>query len=400
MNPTVLLVDDEREVRRVLTDTIGQAGFDIRTAISGLQGIEMLDDWSPDLFVVDLKMPGMSGLDFAKQARKRLPDSELIILTGFGDMKSAVEAVRIGAYDYLSKPVDLDRLLQTLRRASERRHLVLENRDLLRRTQEANRIKGEFINGMSHEVRTPLGHITGFTQLLQDMLEGLTDKQRGYLQNIHDAAERLLDMFENILQYSMLKSGDVSISIEETTIDQLFELVIDDARPLAAEQGVELKVDPNDRVVAIDASICRRVVSLLVDNAIKFSSDGKVVTLTAETLPPSPVPDDVNVADLPHPVAGWLAIHVADEGIGIAEEDRERIFGTFTQADSSLERHYEGSGIGLALALSLARLHGGAISLSSEVGKGSTFTLFVPTWAHEEFANLCRTQTAGTSSFF
>lgn len=221
MNPTVLLVDDEKEVRRVLTDTIGEAGFEVRAAVSGLQAIEMLDDWSPDLMVIDLKMPGISGIEFAQRARERLPDSELIILTGFGDMKSVVEAMRLGAYDYMSKPVDLDRLLQTLRRASERHQLVLENRDLLRRTQEANRIKGEFISGMSHEVRTPLGHITGFTQLLQDMLEGLTDKQKGYLQNIHDAAERLLDMFDNILQYSMLKSGDVNIKIDRTRVDHL-----------------------------------------------------------------------------------------------------------------------------------------------------------------------------------
>ena len=377
MNPTVLLVDDEQEVRRVLTDTIAEAGFEVRAAVSGLQAIEMLDDWSPDLMVIDLKMPGLSGIEFAQRARERLPDSELIILTGFGDMKSAVEAMRLGVYDYMSKPVDLDRLLQTLRRASERHQLVLENRDLLRRTQEANRIKGEFINGMSHEVRTPLGHITGFTQLLQDMLEGMTDKQKGYLQNIHDAAERLLDMFDNILQYSMLKSGDVSIKIDRTRVDHLFDLVIDNARPLAVEQGVELKAQGGDISVPVDAGTCIRAMGLLVDNAIKFSGDGKTITLRAELLPASATPDDVNDVDLLRPPTGWLAIHVTDEGIGIAQEDHARIFASFTQADSSLERRFEGSGIGLAL--SLARLHGGTISVQSEIGRGSTFTLHIPT---------------------
>ena len=380
MNPTVLLVDDEPEVRKVLTDTIGEAGFDIRTAVSGIQGLETLEDWSPDLLIVDLKMPGMSGIEFAKHARGRLPDSEVIILTGFGDMQSAVEAMRIGAYDYLSKPVDLDRLIQTLRHASERRQLILENRDLLRRTQESNRIKGEFINGMSHEVRTPLGHITGFTQLLQDMVEGLTDKQKGYLQNIHDAAERLLDMFDNILQYSMLKSGDVSITIEKTAVHNLFKTVIEEARALAAEQGVELRSSSDDISVSVDAGTCTRALGLLVDNAIKYSGDGKVVTLGAELLSAAETPDGVNEEGLNRARTGWLAIHVTDEGIGIAEEDQERIFSSFTQADSSLERPYEGSGIGLALALSLARLHSGTISLQSEIGKGSTFTLFVPTY--------------------
>ena len=207
-------------------------------------------------------MPGMSGIDFARQARERLPDSEIIILTGFGDMTSAVEAMRLGAYDYLSKPVDLERLMQTLRRASERRQLVLENRDLLRRTQVVNRIKDEFINGMSHEVRT---------QLLQDTLEGLTEKQRGYLQNIQDAAERLLDMFENILQYSVLKSGDANLKLESTTTDQLIDQIVEAARPLAAEHEIELRVEHQGELVGVDVSACCRAVGLLVDNAIKFT---------------------------------------------------------------------------------------------------------------------------------
>tara|TARA_Y100000588_G_scaffold304974_1_gene328099 strand:- start:5079 stop:5975 length:897 start_codon:yes stop_codon:yes gene_type:complete len=294
-------------------------------------------------------------------------------------MTSAVEAMRLGAYNYLSKPVDLERLMQTLRRASERRQLVLENRDLLRRTQVVNRIKGEFINGMSHEVRTPLGHVTGFTQLLQDTLEGLTEKQRGYLQNIHDAVERLFDMFENILQYSVLKLGDANLKLESTTTDQLIDQIVEAARPLAAEHEIELRVEHQGELVGVDVSACCRAIGLLVDNAIKFSGDGKVVTLEANLRPPEEGPDHVPVdAALPYVVSGWLAFRVTDEGIGIADEDQERIFDTFVQANSALDRHYEGSGIGLALALSLARLHGGTITLDSRPGQGSTFTLLVP----------------------
>jgi two-component system C4-dicarboxylate transport response regulator DctD len=170
--------------------------------------------------IVDLKMPGISGLEFAEKVADASPDSQIIILTGYGDMKSAVEAMRVGAYDYLTKPVDLDRWLQTLRKADERRRLT-----------EANWIKAEFINGMSHEVRTPLGHITGFAQILEDTLENLTEKQQRYVQNIQNGARRLLDLFENILSFSTLKTGDVQVKLESVNVKDILDAAIEESRP-------------------------------------------------------------------------------------------------------------------------------------------------------------------------
>ena len=226
MPTKVLLVDDEEHIRSVLSDSLEAAGYDVESVSSGEEGLESLAKRPADLMIVDLKMPGISGIEFASQARETAADGQIVILTGFGDMKSAVEAMRAGAYDYLTKPVDLDRLLQTLRQADERRKLVIENRDLLRRLTEANRIKAEFINGMSHEVRTPLGHITGFAQILEDTLENLTDKHQRYLRNIQDGASRLLDLFENILSFSTLKTGDVQVNPESVNLDETLQNAI------------------------------------------------------------------------------------------------------------------------------------------------------------------------------
>ena len=133
MPTKVLLVDDEEHIRSVLSDSLEAAGYDVESVSSGEEGLESLAKRPADLMIVDLKMPGISGIEFASQARETAADGQIVILTGFGDMKSAVEAMRAGANDYLTKPVDLDRLLQTLRQADERRKLVIENRDLLRR---------------------------------------------------------------------------------------------------------------------------------------------------------------------------------------------------------------------------------------------------------------------------
>ncbi len=178
--------------------------------------------------IVDLKMPGISGLEFAGEASACVPNSRIIILTSYGDMKSAVEAMRIGAFRLSdTKPIDLDRLLQTLRKADERRRLILENRDLLRRLTEANRIKAEFINGMSHEVWTPLGHITGFTQILPDTSDILTKKQERYI--------------GNILSFNTIKTGDVQVTLESVDLNEIFDTAIEEAMSTAADLVVTVE---------------------------------------------------------------------------------------------------------------------------------------------------------------
>lgn len=376
MPTKVLLVDDEEHIRSVLSDSLQAAGYDVESVSSGEEGLASLAKRPADLMIVDLKMPGISGIEFASQARETAADGQIVILTGFGDMTTAVEAMRAGAYDYLTKPVDLGRLHQTLRKANERRRLVIENRDLLRRLTEANRIKAEFINGMSHEVRTPLGHITGFAQILEDTLENLTDKHQRYLRNIQDGASRLLDLFENILSFSTLKTGDVQVNPETVNLSEALQNAIEASQPSAADLGITVGIEGDTSLsVRIDKSICTKALGLLLDNAIKFNKEGGTVQLGVSV--DESLREEMDVPDSGI-APGWLSITVKDKGIGIAADQFGFIFELFTQADASLTRSYEGAGIGLALARSLARLHGGTIHVESQLDQGSTFTLILP----------------------
>ena len=323
-------------------------------------------------------MPGISGLDLIREARKLIPDTEVIILTGYGDMKSAVEALRLGAYDYLTKPVDMERLLQTLKNGADRRRLILQNRSLIRSLEESNRIKAEFINGMSHEFRTPLGHILGFSQILQDTLEGLTEKQGRYIENIQSAASGLLGLFENILQFSILKSGEAHARPAAFSPTNLLEKSLQSYRDPADIKGLTLshQCPEPDRTVTADPEICRKALSCLLDNAVKFTPDGGTVTVSAEVRTSPDLPAGAEGDDLAETIAdGWLHIAVADSGPGIAQEDQERIFNLFEQGDASLTRHHQGTGLGLALARSLAKIHGGSLVVDSRPGEGSTFTV-------------------------
>ena len=381
MPTDILLVDDEPHILSILEETLSTAGFQVSTRDSGSAALVHLANHQPALMVTDLKMPGMSGLELMEKAHKFIPDTQVVILTGYGDMRSAVEAIRLGAFDYLTKPVETERLIQTLKNGAERRRLILENRSLIRSLEETNRIKTEFINGMSHEFRTPLGHILGFAQILQDTLEGLTEKQFGYLQNIQDAASRLLSMFEDILHFSVLRSGEARISPAPFSLSEFLEESLEPLKGAAAEKRLSFeRGSPQpDRTVAADPEICQKAFSLLLDNAVKFSPEEGRISITTAILPTASLPEDAQEPDIAETIAdGWLHIAVSDTGPGIHPQDQKRIFNLFEQGDASLDRTKGGTGLGLALARSLARIHGGTITLDSRPGEGSTFTLIVP----------------------
>ena len=376
----VFIVDDEPDVVAVLGDLLGAGGYAASGFVAGDQAMPLIAARQPAVLITDLRMPDASGLELLRETRRSSPDTRVVILTGYGDLGSAVEALRLGAFEYLTKPLDSDRLLRTVRNGVEQHRLLVENRRLLRSLKEANRLKTEFINGISHEVRTPLGQVLGYAQLLRSTGQDLTDKQHRYLQSIQDGASRVLGLFENVLQFSTLQSGEVGLNRVEVSLPALLEEVREIHRDRAVLRGIEVETAApvRDREVTADLEICRKVLSLLLDNALKFTPAGGRIVLAGEVggqpapeLTPHPIPVDAR-ADR------WLHLSVADSGPGVEPADRERIFNLFEQGDATLTRHHQGTGLGLALALSLARLHGGTIALAGAPGAGATFTLVAP----------------------
>ncbi len=265
------------------------------------------------------------------------------------------------------------RLAVEVRRAAQR--LETQNAKLEEQHQELTRLNAEldqagklrdqFLANVSHELRTPLNSVIGFSDLLLTMASPdspLTDTQRDYLETIARNGRHLLDFINELLDLSKIAAGRMQLTLEPLALDALLREVADTVRAQLEARKHKLAIEPlrDTVIVTADRGRLRQVLLNLLSNAIKFTTDGGRITLSAQL-----AGDRVRVA-------------VSDSGIGIAPDDQQKLFREFVQLDGSASRRYEGTGLGLALSKRLVELHGGAIGVESQLGKGSTFWFTVP----------------------
>ncbi|MEU3936238.1 HAMP domain-containing protein [Streptomyces sp. NPDC029044] len=280
-------------------------------------------------------------------------------------------------------------LLVAQNRDIEAKNLQIEQarQELETRAQQlslASKYKSEFLANMSHELRTPLNSLLILAQLLaQNPSRNLTPKQVEYAQIIHSAGSDLLQLINDILDLSKVEAGKMDVTPERVTLRQLIEYVEATFRPMTTQKSLEFTVTtapgaPAD--VLTDDSRLRQVLRNLLSNAVKFTEQGGV-ELSIEPASDDEVPAGVVRG------AAVVAFRVKDTGIGIPEQHLETIFGAFQQADGTTSRKYGGTGLGLSITREIAQLLGGAVSVHSTPGQGSTFTLYLPV-ARPDFEEL------------
>lgn len=234
---------------------------------------------------------------------------------------------------------------------------------------EMNNLKNEFLATMSHELRTPLNSILGFSDVLSDAAN-LNDKQKRYVTNIQTSGKNLLALINDVLDLAKIESGKMELHPVEFSMGDLIERQIGTMVPLAERRNIALSwnVEPDVPLLFQDAGKLQQVLNNLLSNAIKFTPEGGRVRVKAEARE-----------------NGRCALIVEDNGIGIPLDEQERIFEKFRQGrgqpgqKDALTRSYEGTGLGLSIVKELSRLLGGEVQLQSEFGKGSTFTVILPT---------------------
>jgi signal transduction histidine kinase len=232
---------------------------------------------------------------------------------------------------------------------------------------EMNRLKSDFLATMSHELRTPLNSIIGFSEVLSSS-DQINDRQRRYAQNIQTSGKMLLGMINDILDLAKIESGKMEIRSEDFSLRDICEALASLARPIAERKNINLECRLDEAIPLLrqDAGKLRQILYNLLSNAIKFTPEGGRVSVSAR-------------AD-----GRFAVIEVEDTGIGIAEEDRDRIFEKFRQAggpgaeDGVLIREHQGTGLGLSIVRELTKLLGGDVMLKSQPGQGSTFTVRLP----------------------
>jgi signal transduction histidine kinase len=274
--------------------------------------------------------------------------------------------------------VGLDRasVLEEVRR--NERALAAKNAEL----QRATRLKSEFLANMSHELRTPLNAIIGFSDLiLSEGVGEVNPQQQEMLEAVLRNGRHLLELINGVLDLSKIEAGRMTLSLAPTDLREAITGAVTDTESLrrAKSQDVWLELDNTPLNVVADGVRVRQVLFNLLSNASKFTGEGGTIILSAlSTRAPMAPPAD-RAGDQPKLVTKDVVwVSVADTGIGIAPEDMPKLFGEFSQVDSSASRQAQGTGLGLALSKKLVEMHGGTIGAESLPGRGSTFWFILP----------------------
>ncbi|HYV36998.1 MAG TPA: HAMP domain-containing sensor histidine kinase, partial [Gemmataceae bacterium] len=232
---------------------------------------------------------------------------------------------------------------------------------------ESNRLKSDFLATMSHELRTPLNSILGFSEVLMTGNQ-LNDKQQRWVGNVKSSGEKLLNLINDILDIAKIEAGKMQVRLEDFSIHDVCEGILNMFRPLAEKKNIDMRgqIDPDIALMRQDVTKLQQILQNLLSNAIKFTPEGGRVLLKAE-------------AD-----SQFVTLTVTDSGVGIAPEEQDLVFEKFRQAGNPLTREHAGTGLGLSIVRELAKLLGGDVTLKSELGRGSTFTVRLPLHLSEE----------------
>ncbi|MEG2069476.1 MAG: ATP-binding protein [Acidaminococcaceae bacterium] len=243
--------------------------------------------------------------------------------------------------------------------AQRTRHL----HDAVEELRKADIAKSQFMANISHELRTPLNAIIGSAEILSDNILGsLNEKQRQYVSNVHSSGSHLLQLINDILDISKIATGKMNLHLSEFYIADVIKQTVDNVKSYVQEKNLEISVliAPDDFIVYADAAKLKQIMYNLLSNAVKFTPNQGKVLLTVFKR------------------EEMLEVIVKDTGIGIAEENQERVFIEFEQVDNSYSREYEGTGLGLPLVKKLVAMHGGQVFLKSQLGVGTTVMFTIP----------------------
>jgi len=371
----ILIVDDERVVRHVCQLSLEQEHYTIFIAENGIKAMELLRS-EPEIAIVlsDFKMPGMTGFELLNAVRRDFPHIEVIIMTGFATIENAIEAMKLGAYDFLLKPLKAEQIRLVINKCREKISLSRENLALKRANEKLRELqiaKDKFIAITSHELRTPVSHLRGYLAILngEDFHLLSPAEKNDCMHVINSAVLDLEQIVTDMFDLLELEHETIVLKREPFDLNELLEQVVHEFRRALQEreQTLTLRRRPQLCMIAADRLKIKIMVSELIQNAIKFTPDHGRIELALR-------------AD-----GEFYVITVADTGVGIKQEKLGNIFEKFYEVQHS-DHHSTsktgfmggGLGIGLSLARAIAEAHDGGIKVSSEVGKGSTFQIFLP----------------------
>jgi len=357
----ILIVEDDPDSSELLKELLEIEGFlNLQVAPNGNIALSYVADEAPDLILLDVMMPGMSGFEVCQRLKENPETSSIpiILVTALKDRANRLQGLQAGADDFITKPIDEPELLARTRSLLHTKRL---HDDLVRAMEE----KIEFIGQVSHELRTPLFAITGLTEMLLDGEVEDPDRVQHYIRTIHEQSGFLARLVDDLLDLSRFERGKHFLKEKHFYIESFLEDTITLMQPRAQARSISLSLNVKspDMIIMADEGRLRQVVINLLTNSLRYNDPGGWVRLSAEK------------------EMQWGVIEVEDNGWGISAAELPHIFERFYRGENAhVFSEQRGSGLGLALAQEIVRAHGGKITADSSgvSGEGSTFRVYFP----------------------
>jgi two-component system sensor histidine kinase/response regulator len=358
--PLILIIDDEESLRDGCRQALEKSGYTVLTAGEGMEGIKIARESNPEIAFIDLKMPGISGMEIIEVLSQDIPDIVLIMITGYASIVSAVEAIQKGAYDYLPKPFSPDQLRTVAKRGLDHRNLKIETRRL---REEKERMEKSFITFVSHEMRSPLVVIRQYIESLKAIAGDRFDKDvTDIIERCRIRIQNLEEMIEHWLDLSRIEDGTFAQKKDILILSRIIARSVEDMTPVCQGKNILLESHVPDTLPNIigDEEGLLRVFTNIIGNATKYTpKDGKI-SISAQS------------------EEYYITVSISDTGSGIPHDKLPFIFEPFFRVKGKEEKH-RGSGLGLTFCKKIMASHGGEIWATSKEGEGTTFVLKFPT---------------------
>jgi two-component system sensor histidine kinase/response regulator len=361
---SILIVDDEEKICNRLATVIQREGYAVTATTQPDKAIEYLSQQQFDIILTDLNMPQKSGFQIMEYIQQAGLNVLIIVITGYASVDTAIQSIKLGAYDFIQKPFDIETLKLTIKRAALTIKLRRENERYIEELKKLNTLKNEFISVVSHDLRSPLATIGAYVKYLTKK-DDFPQQYVRYLHIIGEIAENLYALVNELLDISKIELGILHLNYEDVDINAVIHSTIENFSTLAKEKNNEIVYTqkPDNPTIRIDKIKIMQVLNNLISNAIKFTENG--------TIEVSAISNN-----------NGIIINVKDNGMGIDEELKKSILDPYTIFHTNGTRGETGTGLGLAICKRFVELHGGTIALDSELGKGSTFTIYIPHAIH------------------
>jgi signal transduction histidine kinase len=356
----VVIVDDDRAFSDSVAAALHRHGYEVQQ-IAPEAARALLEWFNPDILLWNIEMPGVrTGL--LPEIAAAMPGLSILPMATRPDQRR-LELGRATS-PFIDKRHGAGGALAVIERVLEQRDQEATARGATKRAEDARSAQLEFLAKVSHELRTPLNAIIGFSELIIHDARSSLDQtqQRSYVEDIYASGRHLLEVINDILDFARAESGKLMLQESDTDIPEILASIDRLLGPRIRDAGLELRLAVPQHLSRLwcDERKLKRMLLNLLTNAVKATPSGGRI--------------EVSVAE----AAEGIVVGVADSGIGIPQQDLQRVLEPFVQVEGALTRRHEGTGLGLALVKAMIEIHGGCIELQSEVGRGTTVRLIFP----------------------